>query len=195
MALSEESELSQLTELSEQLTRDNVERIILILDLPTALFKDTNAVEFLFSMKAWSEHNPFRFYLALLETAPELVSIAIRMVMSPLACEYPPPIKQSSIKTLIYLLKAELTVDKLKVIHITFSKEVEGNIDIEKILKMLFEKGKIEKDLISLIELMEAIKRNDICNKLREYQRAFQGMEEGEFHIKFKKELASLGKI
>ena len=76
----------------------------------------------------------------------------------------------------------------------TFSKEVEGNIDIEKILKMLFEKGKIEKDLVSLIELMEAIKRNDICNKLREYQRAIQGMEEGEFHIKFKKELASLGK-
>ena len=108
MALSEESELSQLTELSEQLTRDNVERIILILDLPTALFKDTNAVEFLFSMKAWSEHNPFRFYLALLETAPELVSIAIRMVMYPTCMRVSTPNKTIFYKK-IYLLTQSRT--------------------------------------------------------------------------------------
>ena len=41
---------------------------------------------------------------------------------------------------------------------------------------------------------MEVIQRNDIVEKLRVYQRAFNQMEEGEFESKFKREVNNQSK-
>ena len=52
----------------------------------------------------------------------------------------------------------------------------------------MFVEGYIEKDLITLLQILEKIHRNDLVYRLRAYQALFSRMEDGEFEIKFKKE-------
>ena len=56
------------------------------------------------------------------------------------------------------------------------------------------EKGFIQKDLIQLSQIMTVIRRDDIVEKMKPYQKVFSGMEDGEFEWKFKKEVGNQGK-
>ena len=125
--------LTQLTEFSEQLTTDDIGKFKVQLYLPTALSQVTGGVQFLIALKKWGNHNPYAFYQALLSIRPDLVQIAMQI---PWLCnanenEYEDSSEQLSIKTLITLLKTELTVDNLSLIYVSISTEIEESIDFE----------------------------------------------------------------
>ena len=190
------SELSQLTEFSEQLTSDDIGKFRVQLNLPTALFQVKGGVQFLIAMKKWGNHNPYAFYQALLNIRPDLVQIAmqIRWLCNAIENEYEDSSEQLSIKTLITLLKTELTVDNLSLIYVFISTEIEESIDFETTLHKLLEKGYIQTDLKALSMLLLQIKRDDIVKKLELYQSVLYNLNEDEFQFKFKNVLRTMVK-
>ena len=189
-------ELSALNELSTEINKNDIEKIKLELVIPSALFEDTQGADFLMAMKRWKGLNPFLFHQVLQHVRPDLLTTANKI---PWLCD--PSIRadestdnQLSIRSLIELLKAELTLEKQKLIIISISREVEESIDIELTLNKLFEKGLIQKDLKKLRGLMVAVGRNDLENKLKAFQSAFIQMEDELFIFEFKKALKLLVK-
>ena len=187
-------ELSQLTEFSEQLTTNDIGKFRVQLNLPTALFQFTGGVQFLIAMKKWGNLNPYAFYQALLSIRPDLVPIAMQIPWLCNANENEDSSEQLSIKTLITLLKTELTVDDLSLIYVSISTEIEESIDFETTLNKLLEKGYIQTDLKALSILLLQIKRDDIRRKLEEYQSVLYNLNENEFQFKFKNVLRTMVK-
>ena len=189
-------ELSQLTEFSEQLTTDDIGKFKVQLNLPTALFQVTGGVQFLLALKKWDKHNPYAFYQALLNIRPDLVQIAMQIpwLCNAIENEYKDSSEQLSIKTLIALLKTELTVDNLILIYVSISTEIEGSIDFETTLNILLEKGYIQTNLKALSRLLVRIKRDDIRRKLEEYQSVLYNLNKDEFQFKFKNILRTMVK-
>ena len=188
--------LTQLTEFSEQLTTDDIGKFKVQLNLPTALFQVTGGVQFVFSLKKWGNHNPYAFYQALLSIRPDLVQIAMQIpwLCNAIENEYEDSYEQLSIKTLITLLKTELTVDNLTLIYVSISTEIEESIDFETTLNKLLEKGYIQTDLKALSMLLLQIKRDDIVKKLELYQSVLYNLNEDEFQFKFKNVLRTMVK-
>ena len=189
-------ELSQLTEFSEQLTTDDIVKFKVQLNLPTALFQVTGGVQFLIAIKKWGNHNPYAFYQALLNIRPDLVQIAMQIpwLCNAIDNEYEDSSEQLSIKTLITLLKTELTVDNLSLIYVSISTEIEESIDFETTLHKLLENGYIQTDLKALTRLLVRIKRDDLVRKMESYQNVLCQMEEEKFQYDFKNVVASLVK-
>ena len=189
-------ELSALNELSTEINKNDIDKIKLELVLPSALFEDTQGVDFLIAMKRWKGLNPFLFHQVLQHVRPDLLTTAnkIPWLCNPSAQADESTDNQISIRSLIELLKAELTLEKQKLIIISISREVEESIDIELTLNKLFEKGLIQKDLKQLRGLMVAVGRNDLENKLKVFQSAFIQMEDELFIFEFKKALKLLVK-
>ena len=189
-------ELSALNELSTEINKNDIDKIKLELVLPSALFEDTQGVDFLMAMKRWKGLNPLLFHQVLQHVRPDLLTTAnkIPWLCDPSARTDESTDNQLSIRSLIELLKAELTLEKQKLIIISISREVEESIDIELTLNKLFEKGLIQKDLKKLRGLMVAVGRNDLENKLKAFQSAFIQMEDELFIFEFKKALKLLVK-
>ena len=189
-------ELSALNELSTEINKNDIDKIKLELALPSALFEDTQGADFLIAMKRWKGLNPFLFHQVLQHVRPDLLTTAnkIPWLCDPSARADESTDNQLSIRSLIELLKAELTLEKQKLIIISISREVEESIDIELTLNKLFEKGLIQKDLKQLRGLMVAVGRNDLENKLKAFQSAFIQMEDELFIFEFKKALKLLVK-
>ena len=189
------SELKELTDFSQQLTIDDILDFKLQLNLPEALFQTSGNVSFLFALKKWAGHNPFKFYQSLQQIRPDLVLTAIKI---PWLCKTSESEvttdSQLSMRSLIELLKTELTVDKQMLIHMTLSTEMEENVDIEITLNKLFEGGYIKRDLSELSKVLVGIQREDLVNKLKPYQTLFYQMDEEEFYYKFRRAMENLVK-
>ena len=102
--------------------------------------------------------------------------------------------EELTIKTLIELLKSEISKANWELIYMAVTNEARENVNIEITLNKLSEKGLIGKYLNALTRLMIEIQRNDLVEKLQQYQNTFSGMEEGEFESKFKKEIGKQAK-
>ena len=191
------AEISALMELSEQLTTAEIIQMQNVIKMPEALCKDvTKGTNFLTSIKQWNEHDPYLFYLALEDLRPELTTLACGIpwlcMSTPNELEYQE--KELTIKSLIDLLKSEITKDKWGLIYMAIANEAKENVDFEQTLNKMAEKGFIQKDLIQLSRIMTVIRRDDIVEKMKPYQKVFSGMEDGEFEWKFKKEVGNQGK-
>ena len=191
------AEISALMELSEQLTTAEIIQMQTVIKMPEALCKDaTKGTNFLTAIKQWKEHDPYLFYLALEDLRPELTTLACGIpwlcMSTPNELEYQE--KELSIKSLIDLLKSEITKDKWGIIYMVIANEAKENVDFEQTLNKMGEEGFIQKDLIQLSKLMAVIRRDDIVEKMKPYQKVFSGMEDGEFEWKFKKEVGNQGK-
>ena len=186
-------ELSALTELSRDLTPTDCIRIRNAIGLPEGLSEEAKeGFLFLIAFKQWRGHRPHRFYTILRDIHPELITIACKI---PWLCasshsdvEYEEE-EEISVKSLIDLLKTEITKGQWVAIYMVVAGETNVNIGFQETLEMLLENGLIHSDLTQLSQIMEVIQRNDIVDKLRVFQRAFNRMEEGEFENKFKREV------
>ena len=191
-------ELSALTELSRELTAIDCIRIRNAIGLPEGLSEEAKeGFLFLIAFKQWRGHRPHRFYTILRDIHPELITIACKIpwlcVTSHSDVEYEEE-EKINIKSLIDLLKTEITKGQWVAIYMVVAGETNVNIGFQETLEMLLEKGLIYSDLTQLSQIMEVIQRNDIVEKLRVFQRAFSRMEEGEFESKFKREVNNQAK-
>ena len=186
-------ELNALNELSKQLKEQEIIRIKNESGIPEGLCEDiTQETNFLIAMKKWSGHNSYLFYQTLKNIRPDLIEVACKVkwlcVSSPEQIEFKEE-EELNVKTLIELLKSEISNAKWKLIYMVVTNEAGENVNFEITLNKLLEKELIEKDLKTLITIMKEIQRDDLVKKLQQYQNAFSTMEEGAFESKFKKEI------
>ena len=190
-------ELSALSELSTDLTTADIKQIQIVIAMPEGMCEDTkHGINFLNAMRGWKQLNPYLFYLALGDIRPDLIAVACRI---PWLCvsdpsEYEAQEKELSIKTLVELLKSELTTTQWLMIYIAVTNESGINVGFEVTLTKMLEKGLINKNLVNLQAILKGIQREDMVCKLREYQRVFVRMEDGEFEAKFRNELGTQAK-
>ena len=192
------AELNALNELSTELKEHEIIRILTELRVPEVLYQDIKqGTNFLTALKKWSSHNSYQFYQSLNSVRPELVPVACRIkwlcVSSPEQTEYKEE-EMLTIKTLIELMKSEISIVKWQLIYMVVTGEAGENVNFEITLNKLLEKGLIDRDLKTLKEIMKEIQRNDLIEKLQEYQNAFSTMEDGEFESKFKREVNNQAK-
>ena len=164
-------ELSALTELSRELTATDCIRIRNALGLPERLSEEAKqGFLFLIAFKQWRGHRPHRFYTVLRDIHPELITIACKIswlcVSSHSNVEY----EEISIKSLIDLLKTEITKGQWVAIYMVVAGKTNVNIGFKETLEMLLDKGLIYNDLTQFSQIMTVIQRNDIVEKLQVYQ-------------------------
>ena len=186
------TELFALSELSSQLKPADILQIRDLTGIPAGLCEDvTQGIIFINAIKKWNRHNPFQFYQALESTRSDLIAVACKIpwlcVSSPSECEQEG--KELTIKSLIDLLKSNITKGQWLMIYMVVTNEAGDNIGFEITLNKMLEKGLIERGLTTLSEILKGIQRDDLVDKLRAYQAVFSGMEDGEFKSKFKREL------
>ena len=186
------SELPALKELSAKLITSDIVRIKQLIEIPEGLCENiSEGIHFLFAIKRWKERNPFLFHQALQDVRPDLIVQACKIkwlcVSSPSEYEYEE--KELSIKTLVELLKSEITQSEWLMVYMSVSEEVEEKPGFEVTLSKLLEEGLIERDLNNMRTILEGIERNDIIEKLKPYEKMLWEMEEGEFESKLKKEI------
>ena len=191
-------ELFALKELSNQLKTNDIKQITDFIGIPEGLCQEiTEVTKFLTTLKKWSGHNPFIFYQTLKHVRGDLVATACKIkwlcVTSPEEIEYKEE-EKLSIKTLIELLKSEISKTNWELIYMVVTNEAGEDVNFETTLNKLLEKGLIEKDLTTLIEIIKGIQREDLVEKLEQYRHAFGQMEDGEFETKFKKEVGKQAK-
>ena len=187
--------LTALTELSNELTIDNVKQIRNEIGIPEALCEDLSQItNFLFAIRKWNKHNPFHFYLALKRVRPELTEKACKIEWlcssSPDRTDFQQE-GEFSIKTLIELLKSEISKAQWLLVYMIVTNEAKENVSFADTLNVLLGKGLIKKDLIELSQILKGIQREDIAAKIQDYRNLFSVMEEGEFENKFKREISS----
>ena len=191
-------ELFALKELSNQLKANDIKQITDFIGIPEGLCQEiTEGSNFLTTLKKWSGHNPFIFYQTLKHVRADLVATACKIkwlcVTSPEEIEYKEE-EKLSIKTLIEFLKSEISKANWELIYMVATNEAGEDVNFETTLNKLLEKGLIEKDLTTLIEIIKGIQREDLVEKLEQYRHAFGQMEDGEFETKFKKEVGKQAK-
>ena len=191
-------ELVALKELSNQLKANDIKQITNLIGLPEGLCQEiTEVTKFLTTLKKWSGHNPFIFYQTLKHVRADLVATACKIkwlcVTSPEEIEYKEE-EKLYIKTLIEFLKSEISKANWELIYMVATNEAGEDVNFETTLNKLLEKGLIEKDLTTLIEIIKGIQRGDLVEKLEEYRHIFGQMEDGEFESKFKKEVGKQAK-
>ena len=186
------NELSALKELSAKLTKSDILRIKQLIEIPEGLCENiSETMQFLFAIKSWKEHDPFLFHQALQDVRPDLVTHAcqLKWLCVSYPSEYENEEKELSIKTLVELLKSEITQSEWLMIYMSVSDEIEDKVGFANTLSKLMEEGSIERDLHKLKDILKRIERNDIIIKLRPYEKILCAMEDGEFESKFKKEI------
>ena len=191
-------EISALNDLTTELTAEDIIRIKNEIGLPEGLCKDiTQGSNFINAMEQWKGRDPYKFYLAIQHIRLELTPVACRIkwlcVSSPEQTEYKEE-EVLSIKTLIELMKSEISKANWELIYMVVTGEAGENVNFEITLNKLLEKGLIDRKLSTLKVIMKEIQRNDLIEKLQEYQNAFSAMEEGEFESKFKREVNNQAK-
>ena len=189
------SKLTALTELSNELTIPDITRIRNEIGIPEALCEDMSQVTtFLFGIKKWRAHNPFHFYLALKGVRPELTEQACKIQWLCASCPEGSEYQQEeelSVKTLVALLRSELTTAQCLLINMTVLKEPQENVTFADTLNLLLDKELMHPDLVVLSNILRGIQREDVLEKLQAYRNVFSGMEKGEFESKLRREIAN----
>ena len=190
------SGVSNLKELIERLSREDVKKLFNALSVPEGVCHlECDATDFLFALRGWTEFNPFSFYKCLNSVRPDLVPIALNIKWlcsnSPVTLTTEP----LTIKSFIETLQNGISILNLKILHMEYSKgKTSEEVRFETTMQLLVANNLIRKDLFSLSLLLNSLKLNELVQKLQPYKAAFQTMEDQEFTSKFKKELTRIGK-
>ena len=192
------AELGASNRLLKELKPEEITQILTELRVPEVLYQDIKqGTNFLTALKKWSGLNSYRFYQSLNSVRPDLAPVACRVkwlcVSSPEQTEYKEE-EVLSVKTLIELMKSEISKANWELIYMAVTGEAGENVNFEKTLNKLLENGFIDKGLNTLKGILLEIEREDLIEKLQQYQNAFSAMEEGEFESKFKREVNNQAK-
>ena len=188
------SEIGNIDELSSELTTGDVAKLRILMNVPVGICdEDCDGTTFLFAILNWESFNPNSFYQALTSlNRPYLVEIAIKI---PRLCVSKPLQgtelfeETLSMKTLLQLLRNEISQKKWQIIAMGNKGSLQRKYDFEIILKDCLESQLINKELNNFERALMAIKCIDVATKIREYKSLFVGMSEDEFIGKMKRTL------
>ena len=186
--------LSQLKELSDRLSRHDIQKLHDSLSVPYGVCdRESTGAAFLTSLKKWNKFDPFIFHQSLSAIRPDLVGVALNISWLCVDVSGMHSDQPLTVKGLVQLLQWGISIDNLRLIQATFDSE-ENEVKFDNTMKLLLRNNVIRKDLVALSKLLLSIKHDDIAEKLRAYKAIFVNMSDHEFASKFRKELARLGK-
>ena len=190
------SNIEHMSELAKELSANDVAQLRFQMKVPMGICdKDFGKVKFLLALRNWKEFNPYSFYQALTSmNRPDLIAIAINITW--LCVSEPTEITEQfkeplSMKTLLSLLRNEVSKDEWKIIAINLMDSLEIKEDFESIITACLENQIITNDLVNLQSMLTKIQRLDLVDRIREYKTLFIGMSEEEFNAKIKRELSA----
>ena len=188
------SNIEHMSELTKELSADDVTQLRFQMKVPMGICdKDFGKLNFLLALRNWKEFNPYLFYQALTSiNRPDLIAIASNITW--LCVSEPTEITEQfkeplSIKTLLSLLRTEITQKEWKIIAISLMDSLEIKEDFESIITACLENKFITKDLVNLQNMLTILDRLDLVDKIRDYKTIFIGMPQDEFNAKIKREL------
>ena len=100
-----------------------------------------------------------------------------------------------SIKSLFRLLNREVPTREWQRIHNHFTIDRLDNAGFEVTISVLFQAGKIKKDLNELHQIMKRFGREEILKPIEQFGRQFSKMSEQEFKRQFSEELTKEFKL
>ena len=190
------SNIEHMSELAKELSANDIAQLRFQMKVPMGICdKDSDEVSFLLALRNWEEFNPYSFHQALTSmNRHDLVAIAINITW--LCVSEPTEITEQfeeplSMKTLLSLLRNEISKKEWKIIAINLMDSLEIKEDFESIITACLENQIITNDLVSLQSMLTKIQRLDLVGKIREYKTLFIGMSEEEFNAKIKRELSA----
>ena len=193
------SNIEHMSELAKELSANDIAQLRFQMKVPMGICdKDSDEVSFLLALRNWKEFNPYSFYQALTSmNRPDLAAIAINITW--LCVSEPTEITEQfeeplSMKTLLSLLRNEISKKEWKIIAINLMDSLEIKEDFESIITACLENQIITNDLLSLQSMLTKIQRLDLVDRIREYKTLFIGMSEEEFNAKIKRELSAQAK-
>ena len=187
-------DMEHFQELRKELTTGDVAKLRTQMNVPVGICDgDSDGITYLFAVMKWENFNPYAFYNAMTTlNRPHLVTIALKI---PRLC-VSEPIQGSdlfaeplSMKTLLQLLRSEITQKDWQVIALGIKGSLQSRNDFENIINESLESKLINKDLSNLERALKAVDRLDVATKVKEYQTIFVGMSEDEFIGKMKRAL------
>ena len=189
------SNIEHMSELAKEFSANDIAQLRFQMKVPMGICdKDSDEVSFLLALRNWKEFNPYSFYQALtIMNRPDLVAIASNITW--LCVSEPTEITEQfeeplSIKTLLSLLRNEISKKEWKIIAINLMDSLEIKEDFESIITACLENQIITNDLVSLQSMLTKIQRLDLVDRIREYKTLFIGISEEEFNAKIKRELS-----
>ena len=169
-----------------------------LLGIPPAIIEKTgtDALEFLFSLKYGLVQFKPKMFLDALGTIGrhELIPLAEKLSWLHISSAKRPQEKEMSLsaESFVTLLRTELKTSQWKLIIDTgLSERVPTELDFDTAFQLSIEKGLITPDLGELCNVMIAVARHDIAEKIQQYAPVFHGMNTIEFHSKLMNELDS----
>ena len=191
-------EIETMNKIATSLTAQNIEMLQTLLCIPPAIIErtGTDPLEFLFSLKYGSVQFEHKMFLDALGTIgrPELIPFAEKLSWLHISSATRPHEKEMSLsaESFVTLLRTELKTSQWKLIIDTgLSERVPTELDFDTAFQLSIEKGLITPDLGELCNVMIAVARHDIAEKIQQYAPVFHGMNTTEFYSKLMNELDS----
>ena len=187
-------DLEYITELSKELTLDDVAKLLFFLQVPAGICnKNCDQFVFLQAMQSWKEFKPYLFHQALTNMKrPRLIAIASKLTWlcasepTQLSDQFTEPL---TIKTLLTMLRTEISPNEWKLITIGLKSSIQGKESFESIVSGCLEKKWLTKDLLKFQSMLTYVNRVDVAEKISKYRPLFVGMSEEEFVGKARREL------
>ena len=181
-------EIQVKTELTANLTSENIKYLIQFLQPPAGMFEDvTEGFEFLFTLKHWEGHNSYLFDLGLNSIGrADLVPLARKLPW--LSTEHP-VIKDQflrkdiSLKSLVNLLKFDIQK------HEWLIMDIDAKLIFEAKMATLIRANILTANLDKLIALMRNLNREDLAGRIAQHKFLFTNMSDNQFIKKLRKEV------
>ena len=190
MAKFHEGVVAGMKQLSKALTQNNIEKIEVMLAVPSRIIEAVKASrnpgsELIHQLKKWDEFNPVEFMQVIEEmNNRELLSLARKIPWLNVSATQQVTTEKKTAHTFINLLR-DVAPDDWKLI----AHNITESGDTEEILNCCIQEGIIAKDLTVLCKAMSEIERNDLVPKIQNYAALFEGLSGEEFKNKLLSEI------
>ena len=189
-------DIEAMNEIATSLTPENIQQLQTILEVPSAIVEKTGTEPLVFLDALRSDFPQFdsvKFLDALGSIGrPELIPFAQKLSWVNVNTAKGSQGKEASpsIETFVQLLRSEVKTQQWRLIVAAGMPErVTTELDFETAFKISVEKELILPDLGQLCNVIRAVARNDLVEKIQSHASVFKGMDKIEFQTRLLEEL------
>ena len=189
-------DIEAMNEIATSLTPENVQQLQTILEVPSAIVEKTGTepLVFLDALRFdFPQFDSVKFIDALGSIGrPELIPFAQKLSWVNVSSAKGSQGKEASpsIETFVQLLRSEVNTQQWRLIVAAgMSERVTTELDFETAFQISVEKELILPDLGQLCNVIKAVARNDLVEKIQNHASVFKGMDKIEFQTRLLEEL------
>ena len=189
-------DIEAMNEIATSLTPENVQQLQTILEVPSAIVEKTGTepLVFLDALRFdFPQFDSVKFLDALGSIGrPELIPFAQKLSWVNVSSAKGSQGKEASpsIETFVQLLRSEVKTNQWRlIVDAGMPERVTAELDFETAFQISVEKELILPDLGQLCNVIKAVARNDLVEKIQSHASVFKGMDKIEFQTRLLEEL------